>query len=65
MWDHATGRSKGYGFVSIRTKEEAQTAIEKMHGQVIGSRRVRCGWAQHKQVRIAMLAWTSCKLQYE
>jgi nucleolysin TIA-1/TIAR len=50
MWDHATGRSKGYGFVSMRTREEAQAAIEVMHGVTIGSRRVRCGWAQHKQV---------------
>ncbi|GBF89891.1 oligouridylate-binding protein-like [Raphidocelis subcapitata] len=49
MWDHATGRSKGYGFVAMRSREEAQAAIERMHGQVIGSRRVRCGWAQHKQ----------------
>lgn len=49
MWDHSTGRSKGYGFVSFRTKEEAERAIQEMHGQLIGSRRVRCGWAQHKQ----------------
>lgn len=53
MWDHATGRSKGYGFVSFRTREDAQAAIEKMQGQYVGSRRVRCGWAQHKQVRVA------------
>lgn len=49
MWDHSTGRSKGYGFVSFRTKEEAEAAIEKMHGKQVGSRKVRCGWAQHKQ----------------
>lgn len=49
MWDHSTGRSKGFGFVAMRSKEEAQNAIEKMQGQVIGTRRVRCGWAQHKQ----------------
>ncbi|KAI8463226.1 MAG: hypothetical protein J3K34DRAFT_527152, partial [Monoraphidium minutum] len=55
MWDHATGRSKGYGFVAMATKEEAQGAIDKMHGQVIGSRRVRCGWAQHKQDDTATL----------
>ncbi|GAX72652.1 hypothetical protein CEUSTIGMA_g108.t1 [Chlamydomonas eustigma] len=49
MWDHNTGRSKGYGFVSFRTKEDAEKAIEKMQGMQIGSRRVRLGWAQHKQ----------------
>ena len=36
MWDHATGRSKGYGFVAMQTREEAQSAIDKMHGQVGG-----------------------------
>eukprot|EP00887_Chlorella_sp_A99_P001281 scaffold14.g1281.t1 len=48
MWDHATGRSRGYGFVSFRQREEAEAAIQIMHGQFIGARRVRCGWAQHK-----------------
>jgi len=48
MWDHSTGRSKGYGFVSFRNKEDAERSIHEMHGKLIGSRRVRCGWAQHK-----------------
>ena len=51
MWDHITGRSKGYGFVSFRHKEDAEMAIEQMQGRQIGSRRIRVGWAQHKQVR--------------
>lgn len=48
MRDQATGRCKGYGFVSFRTQESAQYAIDTMNGQVLGARRVRCGWAQHK-----------------
>ena len=48
MWDFATGRTKGYGFVSFVTKEEAQKAIETMDGAQLGSRCIRCGWAQHK-----------------
>lgn len=49
MWDSATGRSKGYGFMTFRSKEDAQHAIQTMNGEFIGSRRVRCGWAQHKE----------------
>ena len=48
QWDHATGRSRGYGFVSFRSREMAEAAIARMHGQVVGGRRIRCGWAQHK-----------------
>lgn len=48
MQDYNTGRSKGYGFVSFRTEEAAERAIEAMNGEVIGTRKVRCGWAQHK-----------------
>jgi nucleolysin TIA-1/TIAR len=48
MWDHATGRSRGYGFVSFESKEKAQYAIDKMDGAHVGARCIRCGWAQHK-----------------
>ena len=48
MWDHATGRSRGFGFVSFRAHADAEAAIATMHGATLGARRVRCGWAQHK-----------------
>jgi hypothetical protein len=32
-----------------RLQEEAEFAISAMNGEFVGSRRVRCGWAQHKQ----------------
>ena len=48
MWDHGSGRSKGYGFVSFVTEELAERAIEGMNGAYIGSQVVRCGWARHK-----------------
>jgi len=32
LWDTNTGRSKGYGFVSFREKEEANCAIAEMNG---------------------------------
>ncbi|MEW5300604.1 MAG: hypothetical protein WDW36_003522 [Sanguina aurantia] len=53
MWDVATGRTKAYGFASFRTREEAQAAIDAMQGQAVGSRQIRCGWAQHKQEELA------------
>ncbi len=34
MRDLRTGRSKGYGFVSFRTREEAAAAIEAMNDKV-------------------------------
>jgi nucleolysin TIA-1/TIAR len=45
MWDHKTGRSKGYGFVSFRNPEEAQGAINDLTGKWLGNRQIRCNWA--------------------
>eukprot|EP00771_Trimastix_marina_P001116 gnl/Trimastix_PCT/2158.p1 GENE.gnl/Trimastix_PCT/2158~~gnl/Trimastix_PCT/2158.p1 ORF type:complete len:470 (-),score=115.37 gnl/Trimastix_PCT/2158:266-1675(-) len=48
MWDHNTGRSRGYGFVAFRTREDAERAMVEMNGQYIGNRAVRCNWANQK-----------------
>ncbi|GAB4818047.1 hypothetical protein N2152v2_005093 [Parachlorella kessleri] len=48
MWDYPSGRNKGYGFVSFATQEEAEAAIQQMHGAMVGSRPVRCGWGQRR-----------------
>uniref|UniRef100_K7KIR9 RRM domain-containing protein n=1 Tax=Glycine max TaxID=3847 RepID=K7KIR9_SOYBN len=45
MWDHKTGRSKGYGFVSFRDHQDAQSAINDMTGKWLGNRQIRCNWA--------------------
>ncbi|KAE8056529.1 hypothetical protein FH972_013297 [Carpinus fangiana] len=45
MWDHKTGRSKGYGFVSFRNQLEAQSAINELTGKWLGNRQIRCNWA--------------------
>jgi len=37
------GNSKGYGFVQYETKEEADTAIEKVNGNIIADKRVYVG----------------------
>ncbi|XP_024514811.1 oligouridylate-binding protein 1 isoform X1 [Selaginella moellendorffii] len=45
MWDQRSGRSRGYGFVSFRSKQEAERAINEMNGKWLGSRPIRCNWA--------------------
>ncbi|KAG9159028.1 hypothetical protein Leryth_018575 [Lithospermum erythrorhizon] len=45
MWDQKTGRSRGYGFVSFRDQQEAQSAINDLTGKWLYSRQIRCNWA--------------------
>ncbi|AAD25780.1 Similar to gb/U55861 RNA binding protein nucleolysin (TIAR) from Mus musculus and contains several PF/00076 RNA recognition motif domains. ESTs gb/T21032 and gb/T44127 come from this gene [Arabidopsis thaliana] len=45
MWDQKTGRSRGFGFVSFRNQQDAQTAINEMNGKWVSSRQIRCNWA--------------------
>mmetsp|Transcript_27615 Transcript_27615/g.74717 ORF Transcript_27615/g.74717 Transcript_27615/m.74717 type:complete len:517 (+) Transcript_27615:95-1645(+) len=48
MWDPYTRRSKGFGFVTFTKLEDAGRAIAELNGHLLGSRRLRCDWAQHK-----------------
>ncbi|KAJ6327387.1 hypothetical protein OIU78_014301 [Salix suchowensis] len=45
MWDQKTGRSRGFGFVSFRNQQDAQSAINEVTGKWLGSRQIRCNWA--------------------
>ncbi|KAJ4964170.1 hypothetical protein NE237_024109 [Protea cynaroides] len=45
MWDHKTARSRGFGFVSFRNQQDAQSAINDMTGKWLGNRQIRCNWA--------------------
>ncbi|KAK8918753.1 Polyadenylate-binding protein RBP47 [Platanthera zijinensis] len=45
MWDNKSGRSRGYGFVSFRSKQDAENAINEMTGKWLVSRQIRCNWA--------------------
>ncbi|KAL2653903.1 hypothetical protein R1flu_022031 [Riccia fluitans] len=45
MWDQRSGRSRGFGFVSFRSQQEAESAISEMTGKWLGSRPIRCNWA--------------------
>lgn len=48
MWDMKTGRSRGYGFVAYRDRPEAEKALSSMDGEWLGSRAIRCNWANQK-----------------
>ncbi|KAJ0667933.1 putative RNA recognition motif domain, nucleotide-binding alpha-beta plait domain superfamily [Helianthus annuus] len=39
-----TGRSRGFGFVSFRDQQDAQSAINDLMGKWLGSRQIRCNW---------------------
>ncbi|XP_057549328.1 oligouridylate-binding protein 1B-like [Amaranthus tricolor] len=45
MWDQKTGRSRGFGFVSFRSQQDAQSAINDLTGKWLGTRQIRCNWA--------------------
>ncbi|KAK4780361.1 hypothetical protein SAY87_016467 [Trapa incisa] len=45
MWDQTTGRSRGFGFVSFRNQQDAQSAINDLTGKWLCSRQIRCNWA--------------------
>lgn len=46
--DHATGRSKGFGFVQMSTPEEANAAVEAMNGKDLDGRPLTVNIARQK-----------------
>ncbi|MDA3838196.1 MAG: RNA-binding protein [Candidatus Delongbacteria bacterium] len=46
--DKISGRSKGFGFVEMTNSEEAETAIEKMHGAELKGRTIKVNEAKPK-----------------
>eukprot|EP01113_Clastostelium_recurvatum_P021808 TRINITY_DN2589_c0_g1_i2.p1 TRINITY_DN2589_c0_g1~~TRINITY_DN2589_c0_g1_i2.p1 ORF type:complete len:390 (+),score=55.78 TRINITY_DN2589_c0_g1_i2:290-1459(+) len=48
LWDALNNRSRGYGFVAYRKKEDAERAMVGMNGEWLGSRAVRVNWASQK-----------------
>ena len=49
--DRETGRSKGFGFVEMRNKDEAQAAIDAMDGKELGDRTLKVNEARPKPPR--------------
>jgi len=48
IMDRDTGRSKGFGFVEMKTDEEAQAAIGALNGQQMGGRALTVNEAKPK-----------------
>ncbi len=52
MMDRATGRPRGFAFVTMSTPEEAQKAIEGMHGKQIDGRALTVNVARPRETRV-------------
>lgn len=48
MWDLATGKSRGYGFLAFKERHDAEQAITAMNGEWLGSRAIRVNWANQR-----------------
>lgn len=53
MMDRATGRPRGFGFVTMSTPEEAQKAIEAMNGKPLDGRDLTVNIARPREERPA------------
>jgi cold-inducible RNA-binding protein len=51
MMDRATGRPRGFGFVTMSTPEEAQKAIEAMNGKELAGRALTVNIARPREDR--------------
>ena len=49
VMDRETGRSKGFGFVEMGTDQEAQTAINALHGKEMSGRTLTVNEARPKE----------------
>ncbi len=53
MMDRASGRPRGFGFVTMSTPEEAQKAIEALNGATVGGRVLTVNIARPREERPA------------
>src|SRR4249920_3587827 len=49
--DRMTGRSRGFAFVEMSTKEEAASAIEQFNGKEVGGRALKVNEAKPRENR--------------
>ncbi|KAJ9477564.1 Nuclear and cytoplasmic polyadenylated RNA-binding protein PUB1 [Pseudozyma hubeiensis] len=48
MYDPETGKSRGFGFITLRSKQEAVDCIATMQGKLLCGRQIRVNWANQK-----------------
>jgi cold-inducible RNA-binding protein len=51
MMDRATGRPRGFGFVTMATDEEAQAALTALNGKEVGGRPLTVNVARPREER--------------
>jgi RNA recognition motif-containing protein len=51
VMDRATGRPRGFGFVTMSSPEEAQKAIDALHGKELGGRALTVNLARPREER--------------
>jgi RNA recognition motif-containing protein len=49
--DRETGRSRGFGFVEMQTKEEGAAAIQQFNGKDVGGRALKVNEAKPREDR--------------
>jgi RNA recognition motif-containing protein len=49
LMDRETGRSRGFGFVEMPNKSEAETAIAQLNGKDVGGRALRINEARPRE----------------
>lgn len=49
MMDRATGRPRGFGFVTMSTEEEAQKAVEVLNGRSVDGRALTVNMARPRE----------------
>jgi RNA recognition motif-containing protein len=53
--DRETGRSRGFGFIEMSTKEEGAAAIQKFNGQEVGGRALKVNEAKAREDRVGFI----------
>jgi len=51
VMDRESGRSRGFGFITMATAQDAQKAMEKMNGAVVDGRPLRVNEAEERPSR--------------